>query len=66
MKKEARVLINGVELNSAQSMSLRVAVSSMLMHLNDDPKYRKGLGKIAKGYQSRLTEVENLIHQNTR
>ena len=57
---EAQIVINGVQLNSAQSMVVRVAVSSMLTELQD-PDYRKSLGEIAAGYEARLTEVQTLI-----
>lgn len=57
---EADITINGKPLNFAQSMVVRVAVSSFLMEL-DDPDYRKGLGPVADGYEARLQEVQAMI-----
>ena len=60
MTQEAKIVIGGTELNNAQSMSVRVAVSSMLTELNDEG-YRRELGSIAELYQANLGEVGELI-----
>ncbi|MDP3727574.1 MAG: hypothetical protein Q8R35_02960 [bacterium] len=60
MPKEARIVVGGVQLNSAQSMAVRVAVSSMLLELTDQ-EHRRELGEIAEGYEARLGEVQALI-----
>jgi hypothetical protein len=59
-RKEATIVINGVTLNDAQSMSVRVAVTNFLWDLHD-PEHRKALGKIGDSYQARLHEVEQII-----
>jgi len=58
---EASVTINGVSLNTAQSMSLRTAVTSWRMQFHGDPEYRKLLGKIGPKYDARLAEIERLL-----
>jgi hypothetical protein len=58
--EEATIIINGVTLNHAQSMSVRVTVTSFLWDLHD-PEHRKALGKIGDAYQARLREVEQII-----
>gem|GEM_PF-6471042 len=60
---EANIRINDVELSFAQSMSVRVAVASMLMDLAD-PEYMKALGKVGPLYQSRLSEVQRFLLLN--
>jgi hypothetical protein len=57
---EATITINGVELNSAQSMAIRVAVAGMLTELAE-PAHRQKLGEIGPLYQARLGEVQELI-----
>jgi len=61
---EATIIINGVRLSNAQSMAVRVAISTMRIGLTD-PEGRKALGRIAKGYNLRLSEVENIILETT-
>ncbi len=58
--REAKITIGSVELNNAQSMAVRVAVSSMLMELQDQ-EHRKALGDIAELYEARLQEVQTII-----
>jgi hypothetical protein len=60
MPAEAKIVINGVELTVAQSSSVRVAVSGMLMELAEE-EHMKDLGEIGPLYQARLGEVEDLL-----
>lgn len=62
---EPDVVINGIRLNTAQSMALRVAVSGQVMLL-DDPKYRAGLGIIADAYQARFQEIEKIMFEGLK
>ncbi len=57
---EAHIVINGTTLNEAQSMTVRVAVSSMRMELSDPEQCAK-LGPIAEGYKNRLSELEEIL-----
>ena len=57
---EATITINGTLLTQAQAMSLRVAVSSFRMEL-DDPEMMEGLGEVGKLYDEQLIEVEQLL-----
>lgn len=59
---EADVEIDGVRLNFAQSMTLRVAVSSFLMSCASEGS---GLGEIGKLYAIRSREILGLIHNET-
>jgi hypothetical protein len=61
-RKEAHVVIEGVPLTPAQSASVRCAVSSFLMELND-PEQCKRLGPIADGYRTHLRAVESMLVQ---
>ncbi len=63
--REAKIIIEGVELDPAQSMSVRCAVTSMLSDLVD-PKHQKLLGDTAQLYRERLVEVQSLILQGTK
>lgn len=58
--READITISGVQLNFAQSMTVRVAVANMLLELQD-PNHREALGAVAEGYGARLLEVQSLI-----
>ncbi len=58
--KEAIITVGARVLSPAQSASVRVAVSSMLMELQD-PEHRQALGEIAGAYEARLREVELLL-----
>ncbi len=60
-RPEADVVINGVRLTHGQSMTLRVAVSSFIMNLSEDPYMVKNLGEIRLGYIARGREVEKLM-----
>lgn len=62
---EARIVIGTTELNAAQSDTVRIAVSSMLMRLQD-PREREALGGIAISYEARLAEIQNILLQNYR
>lgn len=55
---EADITVNGVELSFAQSMTLRVALSSFLMCCNDE-----ALGGIGGPlYAARCEEILKIIH----
>jgi len=54
---EADVTVNGVELDFAQSMTLRVAVSSFLMCCGD-----ASLGAIGPLYAERCWEILKIVH----
>ena len=60
MPKEAHVVVDSIVLTQAQTTSVRVAVSSFLMQLND-PEQCRLLGPIADGYRARMREVEALL-----
>jgi len=61
--KEATITINGVTLAYAQSMSVRVAITSFLWDLHD-AEHLKALGRIGELYQARLREVEQILIKN--
>ncbi len=54
---EADIVINGRRLTFAESMAVRVAVSSFLMFVSE-PGTRKRLGGVAAGYEAQLVAVE--------
>lgn len=55
---EADVVVNGESLDFAQSMTLRVAVSSFLMSCQATPE----LGAIGPIYVARCREILEIIH----
>jgi hypothetical protein len=57
---EAEVVINGYPLTFAESMTLRVAVSSFRMFVNN-PESRAGLGLVADGYERALQNIESFL-----
>lgn len=61
--KEAEIVINGVYLTFAQSMTIRVAVAHMLTDLSD-PEYMKDMGEIGELYRKRLREIQDMIFLN--
>lgn len=63
--READIVINGVTLTHAQSMSVRVAVTGMLIELAD-PEHMDNLGQIGPLYRARLVEVQDLIIDATQ
>lgn len=62
--KEADIVISGVKLTEAQSMTLRVALNSWLLWLEEN-----GLGDdengraLADGYHARGIEILKLMHK---
>lgn len=54
---EAHVVINDKPLTFAESMALRVAVSSFRMWLSAHAN-RDGIGPLAEGYDSKLQSIE--------
>jgi len=63
--REAKIVIEEVELSLGQSMTVRVAIGSMIMQLND-PEYRRALGPIGDGYLARLLEIQTLIFKGVK
>jgi hypothetical protein len=61
IRPEADVTINGIKLTHGQSMTLRVALSSFLMNMIEDPYTIKHLGSVRQGYIARGREVEQLM-----
>lgn len=59
-ENEPAITINGVELTTAQAMTVRVAITAMQMELHD-PEYMRQLGPIGALYQDRLREVMALV-----
>lgn len=57
---EPDITINGAELTFAQSMTVRVAVSSFAIGLQD-PEHVEALGPIGLAYQARIREIFHLI-----
>lgn len=57
---EADVIINGTPLTHAQAMSLRVAVTNMLVELAE-PEFMQSLGPVGESYRARLFEVQSLM-----
>ena len=60
LEQEPEIVINGVKLDFAQAMSVRVAVSSFRIDLTD-PEHREALGSIGDSYDKRLAEVERIM-----
>jgi len=58
--REAEIVINGVRLTDAQSMTLRVAVTNFAMELAE-PEYLEALGPIGPLYRERLDELQHII-----
>lgn len=58
--READIVINGVRLTFAQSMAVRVAVTSFLVDL-DEPERMADLGDVGPLYRARLGEVQDII-----
>ena len=63
MGNESKVTINGIELTVGQVMSIRVAVSSMIMEMSEpDALGSDEMGKLlANGYVRNLREVEKML-----
>jgi len=63
---EAEVIINGHPLSFAESMALRVAVSSFRMFVCE-PSNAKDIGeRLAEGYDHHLTSIEAMMHGKAR
>lgn len=60
--KEANVCINGHTLTLAQSMTLRVAIGSFLIDVNN-PEFASELGPIGEGYRRCLGEISLMLHK---
>jgi hypothetical protein len=60
---EATIAINEYILNFAEAMSLRVAVSTFRIQLQD-PAFRMGIGPMLAGnYDAHLQKIEELLVQ---
>jgi hypothetical protein len=57
---EPHMVINGVCLNSAEAMAVRVAIQSFLMELSE-PKHIKELGLIGLLYKENLGHVNSYM-----
>ena len=66
--KEADIVINGVKLTFAQSMTLRVAMSSFRSEMSEeDALGNDGHGKfMAEAYAKRSDEIIELIFRNLK
>ena len=63
--KEANIIINGVELTFSQSMTVRVALNSLVLTLKAEGLGRDELGQaICKNYLRNSAEVLKLIHKD--
>ncbi|CDM92134.1 hypothetical protein [Xenorhabdus bovienii] len=61
-EQEPTIIVNGVELNSAQAMAIRNTVSSFLSYLGENGLDDDELGKvISASYQDRLREVQEIM-----
>lgn len=63
--KEAEIWIGNTRLSIGQSLTVRVAVGSMLIQL-DDKEHLKKLGQIGLNYVERLLEIQELIMKNIK
>lgn len=59
-KKEPYIIINGKVLNTAQAMTVRVAIGNFILDLNDK-EYYTDLGEIAPLYKLRLNEIMKIL-----
>ncbi len=62
---ESDIVINGRTLSFAEAMTVRVAMSSFSMYVNE-PETAKALGPIAEGYQAHCASLLRLIHTRTK
>lgn len=60
---EPHILLNGYELTAAQSMAVRVAITSFHMEMGDSDALGddRQARELVKGYRERLTEVLKLM-----
>lgn len=62
MTGEAKITINGKELSYAESMTVRVAISSFMMELKNEGLGEDEVGKqITNNYIKNCKEIENKI-----
>ena len=59
--READIQIGNVQLNPAQAIIVRVAVTDLLTRLAVDHELRDSLGEVWQIYELRLREVQSLI-----
>lgn len=60
LEQEPEIVINGVKLDFAQAMSVRVAVTQFRYDLAE-PEHRKALGPIGDSYDKNLAQVERIM-----
>lgn len=59
---ESKIIINGHELNQAQVMTIRIALSAFSVELHDECLGKDKMGKlISSGYQLRIREIDNMV-----
>lgn len=64
MTKEADIIINGVKLSDAESMTLRVALGSFTIDLINNGMGKDEVGKtICNNYLRHSRNIVNLIHK---
>ena len=59
--READIQIGNVQLDPAQAIIVRVAVTDLLTRLGIDHELRDSLGEVGQIYERRLREVQSLI-----
>ena len=65
--QEAKIIINGVEITNAMSMTVRVALESFAMGLSDDGLGDDESGKrTARLYLSRVNEIRPLLSKEIK
>ena len=65
--REASVVIAGHALSFSESMTLRVAISSFLMSLEDEGLGDDAHGKVmTKLYQKHATTIQKYIHEEAK
>jgi hypothetical protein len=62
--REPHIIINGHELNEAQAMTVRVALSLFAIELENN-KFRDDLGAMGRLYQMRQREIMALMLEET-
>lgn len=58
---EPNIVINGITLNTGQSMTVRVALTSFLMELNEE--YAELLGPVGPLYKTAASEVFDIMNK---
>jgi hypothetical protein len=61
--KEPTIVINGVTLSEAQAMTVRVAIGSFAISLNDGLLDGPDLRGISEGYKRCIDDIHRIIQQ---